>query len=53
MLPDGSMEVHSSAHDRADADRKERDEHFKKWVEETEKQNPSSAPPSKKGKDDF
>jgi hypothetical protein len=53
LLPDGSMEVHSSARDIADADRKEREEHFKKWVEETEKQNPSSAPPPKKGKDDF
>jgi len=53
MLPDGSMEVHSSARDRADADRKEREEHFKKWVEETEKQNPAGSPPPKKGKDDF
>jgi len=49
LLPDGSMEVHSSARDRADPDRKAREEHFKKWVEETEKQNPSSTPPPKKG----
>jgi hypothetical protein len=48
MLPDGTLEVHSSAMDRADKDRKERDENFKKWVEETEKRNPS-APSQKKG----
>jgi hypothetical protein len=53
MLPDGSMEVHSSAHDRADADRKERDEHFKKWVEETEKGNADPSSNQQKKKDDF
>jgi hypothetical protein len=51
MLPDGSLEVKSSARDKANADRKEREEHFKKWVEETEAQNPSGPPPKKK--DDF
>jgi hypothetical protein len=54
LLPDGTMEVHSSARDKADADRKERDDHFKKWVEETEKQNPTSTQPKKGGgKEDF
>jgi len=53
LLPDGSMEVHSSARDLSDADRKEREEHFKKWVEETEKQNPPPATQPKKAKDDF
>ena len=43
LLPDGTLEVHSSARDKADADRKEREDDFKKWVEETEKQGP--APP--------
>jgi hypothetical protein len=51
LTPDG-LEVRSAARDKADPDRKERDENFKKWVEETEKQHPSGSPPPKK-KDDF
>jgi hypothetical protein len=52
MLPDGTMEVRSSARDRADADRKEREDGFKKWVEETEKQSPTPTPEGRK-KNDF
>ncbi|HKB02302.1 MAG TPA: hypothetical protein VKD90_08785, partial [Gemmataceae bacterium] len=51
LLPDGSLEVKSSARDKADPDRKGREEHFKKWVDETEAQNPNAPPPKKK--DDF
>jgi len=54
MLRDGTMEVRSSARDKADPDRKERDENFKKWVDDTEKHNPVGQPPKKGGgKDDF
>jgi hypothetical protein len=52
LLPDGTMEVHSSARDRPDPDRKERDENFKKWTDDTEKKNPTTPPP-KKGGGDF
>jgi len=51
QYPDGSLELKSSARDKSDADRKEREEHFKKWVNEVEQQNPSGPPPKKK--DDF
>jgi hypothetical protein len=45
LYPDGSMELRTSARDKADADRKEREEHFKKWVKETDdrtKANPTN-----------
>ncbi|HEX3152125.1 MAG TPA: hypothetical protein VHR66_28895 [Gemmataceae bacterium] len=48
--PEG-FEVRSSARDKADPDRKEREDAFKKWTEETEKRNPSTPPP--KGKTEF
>lgn len=48
LLPDGTLEVRSSARDRADAQRKERDEAFKKWVDDTEKKAPIG-PAGKKG----
>jgi hypothetical protein len=51
MYPDGTLELRTSAKDKADADRKEREEKFKKWVKETEERNPSAAPA--KSKDDF
>jgi hypothetical protein len=52
MYPDGTLDLRSSASDKADPDRKERDEKFKNWVKETEDKNPSKPPPKKKG-DDF
>jgi hypothetical protein len=52
LLPDGTLEVHSSATDKADADRKVREDDFKKWVEETEKQG-SGRPVEGMKKDDF
>jgi hypothetical protein len=51
MYPDGTLELRTSAKDKADADRKDREEKFKKWVKETEERNPSAPPP--KSKDDF
>jgi hypothetical protein len=51
QYPDGSLEVRSSAYDKADPDRKEREENFQKWVKDTEDQNPSGQPQKKK--DDF
>jgi hypothetical protein len=51
MYQDGTLELKSSARDRGDTDRKDREEKFKKWVKETEEKNPSTAPPKKK--DDF
>jgi hypothetical protein len=50
---DGTLEVKSSAHDKPDADRKEREENFKKWVDDTNNKVPVGGPPGKKGKDDF
>ncbi|MBO0700363.1 MAG: hypothetical protein J2P46_18340, partial [Zavarzinella sp.] len=51
QYPDGSLELKSSAYDKADKDRKEREEQFNKWVDETQQRNPSGPPPKKK--DDF
>jgi hypothetical protein len=51
LYPDGTLDLRSSAKDKADADRKEREEKFKKWVKETEERNPSAPPP--KSKEDF
>jgi hypothetical protein len=51
LYPDGTLDLRSSAVDRGDADRKEREERFKKWVKDTEEKNPSAPPPPKK--DDF
>lgn len=51
MYPDGSMEYRSSARDRADPDRKGRDEGFRKWVREAEGKVPAAVTP--KSKDDF
>jgi len=48
---DGILEVRSSARDRTDADRKEREETFKKWVDDTASKNPSGPAPKKK--DEF
>jgi len=45
---DGNLEVRSSARDRMDADRKEREETFKKWVDDTASKNPSGPAPKKK-----
>ena len=45
--PEG-LEVRSSARDKADPDRKEREDAFKKWVEDTEKRNPSAPTPKEK-----
>jgi len=53
MYPDGTLDLRSSASDKADPERKEREEKFKNWVKETEQRNPSSAPPPKQKKDDF
>jgi hypothetical protein len=53
MYPDGTLDLRSSAYDKADPDRKEREEKFKKWVKESEERNPSTAPPPKQKKDDF
>jgi hypothetical protein len=54
MYPDGTLDLRSSAFDKADADRKDRDEKFKDWVKDTEGKNPSKTPPKKKGGgDDF
>jgi hypothetical protein len=36
LLTDGSMELQSSAFDKSDTARKEREDHFKKWIKETE-----------------
>jgi hypothetical protein len=52
MYQDGTLEVKSSARDRADTDRKEREEKFRKWVKETEDRGGGSTAPPKK-KDDF
>ena len=42
------------ARDKADADRKGREENFKKWVDETEKKTPAGGPAKKGGgKEDF
>ncbi len=51
MYADGTLDLRSSARDMANADRKEREEKFRKWVKETEEKNPSSVAPKKK--DDF
>jgi hypothetical protein len=48
LLPDGTLEVRTSARDKADTDRKEREDHFKKWMDDTEKKNPTT-PSQKKG----
>ena len=55
LYPDGTLDLRSSAFDKADADRKDRDEKFKNWVKDTEDKNPSKTPPKKKGGggDDF
>jgi hypothetical protein len=51
MYPDGTLDLRSGARDRADVDRKDRDEKFRKWVTETEQRNPTTVAPKKK--DDF
>jgi hypothetical protein len=51
IYPDGSLDLRSSARDKADADRKERETNFRKWVKDTEDKVSPTAPP--KGKDDF
>jgi hypothetical protein len=51
LYPDGTLDLRTSAVDKADADRKDREERFKKWVKDTEERNPSAPPPKKK--DDF
>jgi hypothetical protein len=45
--PEG-LEVRSSARDKADPERKEREDTFKKWVEDTEKRSPSTTTPKEK-----
>jgi hypothetical protein len=51
LYQDGTLDLRSSARDKADPQRKEREETFRKWVKDTEEKNPLSPP--KKGKDDF
>jgi hypothetical protein len=51
MYPDGSLDLHSSAVDKADADRKAREDTFNTWVKDTAEKNPAAPP--KKGKEDF
>src|SRR5262249_61247625 len=51
LYPDGSLDLRSSAFDKADPDRKEREEKFKNWVKETDDKNPSKPPPKKQGGD--
>lgn len=51
MYPDGSLDLRSSTRDRADVDRKDREEKFRKWVSDTEQKNPTGVPAKKK--DDF
>ena len=41
LLPDGTLEVRTSAKDKADPDRKARDEAFDKWVEEAKNRTPA------------
>ncbi len=51
MYPDGTLELRTSANDKADTDRKDREDQFKKWVADTEGKLPSTTP--KKDKDGF
>lgn len=48
MYPDGTLELRASALDKADPDRKDREDKFKKWVSETEGKTPSISPKDKK-----
>jgi hypothetical protein len=51
MYPDGTLDLRTSAKDKSDVDRKDREEKFNKWVEDTKKQVPTGTVPM--GKDDF
>ena len=53
LYPDGTLDLRSSARDKADVDRKDREEKFNKWVEDTKKQLPVGGGTTPKGKDDF
>jgi len=53
LLPDGTLEVRSTAKDKVDPERKEREDAFKKWVDDTEKGNPPDGPAPKKKDNDF
>src|SRR5262249_19357750 len=44
---DGTLEGKSSARDNADADRKGREETFKKWTDDTSSRSPSGPTPKK------